>query len=291
MAPPGRYNSDVTNPPQNDLAPQTLRLLTFNIQSGTPANSYREYLTSSWRQLLPNAVRVENLEAISGLVMDYDMVGLQEVDSGSLRSGFINQSRYIATHAALPYWFHQSNRKVGTMAYSGNGFLSRYEPDAVEEHRLPGAIPGRGALFLNFGGASGLTLVVVHLALGQLARGAQLKYLCRQLAGQRHVVVLGDFNAAADSTKLANFCGQLDLDAPTRQLNSYPSWKPQRALDHILVSRNLRSRNAEVIDVGYSDHLPIGLEITLPESITLKRAEPPQAGFELPSGPDRETVE
>lgn len=263
--------------------PASLKLLSFNIQSGTPANSYREYLTSSWRQVLPSALRVENLDAISGLVTDYDMVGLQEVDSGSLRSGFINQSRYIATHAALPYWFHQSNRKVGTMAYSGNGFLSRFEPDSVEEHRLPGAIPGRGALFLNYGGASGLTIVVVHLALGQLARGAQLKFLRKQLAGQRHVVVMGDFNAPPESTKLANFCEALDLDVPTRGLASYPSWKPQRALDHVMVSRTLCSRAAEAIDVGYSDHLPVGIEVELPDEIVLRPADPPLAGFE--SGP------
>ncbi len=271
------------SPPKHDT-PRHLRLLTFNIQSGTPANSYREYLTNSWRQVLPSAVRIENLDAIAGLVMDYDMVGLQEVDSGSLRSGFINQSRYIATHAALPYWFHQSNRKVGTMAYSGNGFLARYQPDAIEEHRLPGAIPGRGALFLNFGGASGLTIAVVHLALGQLARGAQLKYLCRKLQGRRHVVVMGDFNAGADSTKLRNFCERLDLDAPTRDLPSYPSWKPQRALDHVLVSRTLVTGSAEVIDVGYSDHLPVGLKIEVPEGLQLKSAEPPLAGFEAVRG-------
>lgn len=267
-----------------DEAGKRLKLLTFNIQSGTPANSYREYLTSSWRQVLPSAVRNENLEAIAGLVMDYDMVGLQEVDSGSLRSGFINQSRYIATHAALPYWFHQSNRKVGTMAYSGNGFLARYQPDAIEEHRLPGAIPGRGALFLNFGGASGLTVAVVHLALGQLARGAQLKFLRNQLQGQRHLVIMGDFNAEPNAPKLEAFCDRLDLDVPTRGLASYPSWKPQRALDHVLVSRTLVTADAEVIDVGYSDHLPVGLEVELPEGLSLKAASPPLAGFEAERG-------
>lgn len=253
--------------------PSHLRLLTFNIQSGTPANSYREYLTSSWRHVLPSAVRQENLEAIAGLVMDYDMVGLQEVDSGSLRSGFINQSRYIATHASMPYWFHQSNRKVGTMAYSGNGFLAHYEPDSIEEHRLPGAIPGRGALLLNFGGTSGLTVVVVHLALGQRARGSQLKYLHNQLQGQRHIVVMGDFNAEAENSKLSEFCDALDLNAPTRAVASFPSWKPQRALDHILVSRTLNTEAAEVIDVGYSDHLPVAVKVEWPEGLVLKPAE------------------
>ncbi len=272
-----------SSPIQSDT-PRQLRLLTFNIQSGTPANSYREYLTSSWRHVLPSAVKNENLEAIAGLVMDYDMVGLQEVDSGSLRSGFINQSRYIATHAAMPYWFHQSNRKVGTMAYSGNGFLARFEPDNIEEHRLPGAIPGRGALFLNFGGADGLTVVVVHLALGQMARGRQLNYLRDQLAGQKHVVVMGDFNANVESSKLQGFCDALDLAAPTRELLSFPSWKPQRALDHVLVSSSLETRASEAIDVGYSDHLPVGVEIEIPEGLVLRRALPPLAGFEAAPG-------
>lgn len=270
----------MANPENHTDTPAHLRLLTFNIQSGTPANSYREYLTSSWRHVLPSAVKNENLEAIAGLVMDYDMVGLQEVDSGSLRSGFINQSRYIATHAAMPYWFHQSNRKVGTMAYSGNGFLARYEPDNIEEHRLPGAIPGRGALFLNFGGSEGLTMVVVHLALGQMARGRQLKYLFEQLEGQKHVVVMGDFNTNVDSSKLKTFCEALGLAAPTRDLLSFPSWKPQRALDHVLVSSSLETQATEVIDVGYSDHLPVGVEIQMPEGLELRRASPPLAGFE-----------
>lgn len=274
----------VANPDSHPETPRQIRLLTFNIQSGTPANSYREYLTSSWRHVLPSAVKNENLEAIAGLVMDYDMVGLQEVDSGSLRSGFINQSRYIATHAAMPYWFHQSNRKVGTMAYSGNGFLARFEPDNIEEHRLPGAIPGRGALFLNFGGSEGLTVVVVHLALGQKARGRQLAYLSDQLQGQKHVVVMGDFNANVASSKLADFCETLELAAPTRDLLSFPSWKPQRALDHVLVSASLATRSTEVIDVGYSDHLPVGVEIELPDGLKLRRASPPLAGFEAAPG-------
>lgn len=274
----------MANDPSKRDQPRQLKLLTFNIQSGTPANSYREYLTSSWRQVLPSAVRVENLEAIAGLVMDYDMVGLQEVDSGSLRSGFINQSRYIATHAALPFWFHQSNRKVGTMAYSGNGFLARWEPDSIEEHRLPGAIPGRGALFLNFGGPQGLTVAVVHLALGQLARGAQLRYLHRKLQERQHLVVMGDFNVNASNGKLKDFCRALDLDVPTRGLPSYPSWKPQRALDHVLVSRSLACSAPEVIDVGYSDHLPVGVDIELPDGLELKPAVPAVAGSEAARG-------
>ena len=257
----------------NDRQNQQLRLLSFNIQSGVPGNSYRDYLRNSWRQVLPSAVRIENLHAIGGLVRDFDLVALQEADAGSLRSGYLNQTRYLADQARLPYWVHQANRKVGAMAHSGNGFLARYEPSSAEEHRLPGAIPGRGALILRYGSPEqGLTIAVVHLALGQLARRAQLKYLREQLAPARHLVVMGDFNCEASSRKLSLFQAALGLTAPTEGLASYPSWKPQRALDHILISGTLTAQDAETVDVGFSDHLPVALTVTLPRGLRLARA-------------------
>ncbi len=99
--------------------------MSFNIQAGTSTTRYHHYVTHSWRQVLPHSQRVENLDAIAELVTPYDMVALQEVDTGSLRSGFINQSRYLANHSDMPFWCHQSNRKVGAVAYAGNGFLRR----------------------------------------------------------------------------------------------------------------------------------------------------------------------
>jgi len=246
------------------LGRRVLRLISFNIQSGTPTDSYRRYLTDGWRHLLPNSQRVDNLEAISGLVSEYDMVALQEVDSGSLRSGFINQSRYIASHSAHPYWFHQSNRRVGNMAYPGIGFIARHDPDTVTEHRLPGALPGRGALVLEYGGREGLTIAVVHLALGPKARDQQLRYLASELSGREALIVMGDLNARSDSRSVQAFRQVLELEAPTADIASYPSWKPKRPLDHILVSRNIRTADARAVQVGYSDHLPVAVTVELP---------------------------
>jgi len=251
-----------------------LRLLSFNIQAGTSSARYHHYVTHSWRQVLPHTQRVENLDAISDLVAPFDMVALQEVDAGSLRSGFINQSRYLARHADMPFWCHQPNRKVGKVAYAGNGFLSRYEPDAVEEHRLPGFIPGRGTLLVRYGdGFDGLDIAVVHLALGKRARTQQLKFLSRELDSSRHLVVMGDFNTQADSPQVLELCETLALQSPTRGLASYPSWQPQRAIDHILVSETLTAGTAEVFDVAFSDHCPVAVEIEIPDELRLQEAK------------------
>ena len=261
--------------PSDQPDKQSIRLLSYNIQAGTSTARYHHYVTHSWRQVLPHSQRVENLDAISDFVAPFDMVGLQEADSGSLRSGFINQSKYLATHAGMEFWCHQSNRKVGTVAYAGNGFLSRFEPEAVEEHRLPGVIPGRGTLLVRFGtGLGGLDVAIVHLALGKRARAQQLRFLSRELDSGRHLVVMGDLNTAADSRHVRDFCETMALRAPTDGMATYPSWQPQRAIDHILVSESLETGKAEVFDVVYSDHCPVGLEIRLPADVKLPAARP-----------------
>jgi endonuclease/exonuclease/phosphatase family metal-dependent hydrolase len=266
--------------PQADSGPHKLRLLSFNIQAGTATTSYHNYVTHSWRQVLPHSQRTENLNSIASLIKSYDMVALQEVDSGSLRSGFINQSRYLAGHSGMPYWCHQSNRKVGNVAYAGNGFLSRFEPDAVDEYRLPGPIPGRGSLVLTYGkGSDSLTVAVLHLALGKRARKQQLDFLVGKLETAGRLIVMGDLNAPLSNPETNAFCERLGLATPTRELASYPSWQPQRAIDHILLSQDMATFDARVVDVDFSDHCPVELEVHLPEDMRLRPALHPRVSL------------
>ena len=127
-----------------------LRLLSFNIQVGISTERYRHYLTRGWQHLLPHHGRAGNLQRIGALLGDYDLVALQEVDGGSLRSGYINQVERLAELGAFPYWYQQLNRDLGRLAQHSNGVLSRLRPDLVEDHPLPGP-PGRGAILVRFG--------------------------------------------------------------------------------------------------------------------------------------------
>jgi len=239
-----------------------LKLLSYNIQAGTTTGRYREYLTSSWRQVLPNNQRMANLDSIAELVADYDIVALQEVDCGSLRSGFLNQAKYLATHAAFPHWSHQGNRKVGMIAHAGNGLLSKIKPSLIEEHKLPGAIPGRGAMVVRYGeGDQALWLVVLHLALGRRARAQQLAYVAGLISDYPHVVVMGDLNTGPNSRELLDFCDRAGLLLPSRDLLTFPSWDPQRAIDHILVSPKMDIADLQVLPVAFSDHRPLAMTV------------------------------
>jgi endonuclease/exonuclease/phosphatase family metal-dependent hydrolase len=100
---------------RNESTPATttrLQLLSCNILAGGSVGRYRHYVTQSWKQVLPTRSKRGNLDSFAQLLADFDIVGLQEADAGSLRSGFVNQTEYLAEAAGFAYWSHQPNRKI-----------------------------------------------------------------------------------------------------------------------------------------------------------------------------------
>lgn len=249
----------------DEVGARPLRVLTFNLQVGIQTSSYHHYLTRSWQHLLPHPRRQGRLDRIGEVLSQFDIVGLQEVDGGSFRSGNVNQVEYLARTAGFPHHFQQLNRNLGRVAQHSNGLLSRMAPHRVQEHRLPGTLPGRGAMHACYGdGPEALHVFIAHLALSHRARARQLDYLSELIAPLTHVVVMGDLNCTPDQLHAhRRFCTSLPLH-PARPLLSYPSWQPRRALDHILLSESLRADNLQVLDRLFSDHLPLAVDIHLP---------------------------
>ena len=242
------------------------RLLSFNIQVGNSTQGYRHYLTRSWQHVLPHKGRAGNLERIGDLLGDFDLVALQEADGGSHRSGYINQVKYLAQQGEFPYWYQQLNRNLGRLAQHSNGVLSRLRPAAIEDHPLPGPA-GRGAILVRFGdGPDALVVVVMHLALGTKTRTRQLAYIRELIGGYQHQVLMGDMNTHANDLLHTSPLRDLGLLAPQMEA-TFPSWRPQRCLDHILLSPSLTLERVQVLDQPISDHLPVAVDIRLPGSI------------------------
>jgi len=245
---------------------KTIRLLTFNIQVGISTSAYRHYLTRSWQHFLPHKNRQDNLNKIAGLLSDYDVVALQEVDGGSLRSGFINQVEYLANESELPYWYQQLNRNFGPVAKHSNGLLSRFRPIQVKEHCLPGLIPGRGVIVAEYGkNEDPVVLVIMHLSLSESAQIQQLRFVESLIKDFNHVILMGDMNTHAEKILHDSPLKNSGLVALPGVSHTFPSWRPEKALDHILVSRSLLVKRAGVVTFPVSDHLPIALEVQLPE--------------------------
>ncbi len=248
----------------------SLHLLTFNIQAGIESRRYRDYVANSWKHLIPHPARQRNLASIGTLLKGFDIIGLQEVDAGSLRSAYIDQAQYLAHQAGYPYWLSQVNRELGHLARHSNGLLSRIRPGAVTEHKLPG-LPGRGAMVVEFptNVDEPFAVCVLHLALGKRAQRRQLDYLVEIARRYRMIVLMGDFNCGCGSRMLRAAIAAAGLRGLDCELKTFPSWRPEHNLDHILVSPQLRIADARVLDYALSDHLPISMKVTLPDGIDL----------------------
>ncbi|MEW5839090.1 MAG: endonuclease/exonuclease/phosphatase family protein [Pseudomonadota bacterium] len=249
---------------------QRLRVLSYNIQVGIASRSYRDYIGNSWKHVLPSRERIPNLDRIAQALAGYDLVGLQEVDAGSLRSQFINQTEYLAKQAGLPFWRHQTNRDFGHFAKHSLGLIARYTPYVVEHHPLPGVVPGRGVMLAYFGcGSSRLAVAVMHLALTRGARLKQMAFVAELLHDEPHALLMGDFNCQPHSPEMHMLQRRSGLVLPQEELHTFPSWRPDRMIDYILLSPNMKVRQAQVLPLPHSDHLPLAVEIECPPGLHL----------------------
>ena len=243
-----------------------LKLLSANIQAGSSTRRYSDYATRSWSHVLPLGNKHGSLDTIAQLAGTHDIVGLNESDPGSLRSGFTNQTHYLAQRGGFHYWSHQPNRRVGGVASSANGLLSKLEPVEVIDHALPGRIAGRGVLVARFGDdADSLTVAVAHLSLGAQSRASQLSFIAELLHAHPHAVLMGDFNCDIDRPEMAALFRRTRLQPPSHPVPTFPSWRPQRAIDHILLGDGLTRHHARAMPAAQSDHLALSLELDVPE--------------------------
>jgi endonuclease/exonuclease/phosphatase family metal-dependent hydrolase len=245
-----------------------LKLASFNIQTGITTLSYRDYITGSWRHFWPSSKRLANLKRIAFLLKPFDIVGLQEVDGGGARSHHIIQTEYLAELAEFAHWHNQVNRRLGNIALHSNGLLSRIKPDFIHDYKLPG-LPGRGALLARFGTLEqdALYVCILHLALGRRARLKQLDFVSELICDLPYVVLMGDLNCEPSSPELKLLTSRTELCDPVCEINTFPSWRPHKMLDHILVTSTLRVKSVQVIHSTCSDHLPIAMEIELPQQL------------------------
>ena len=188
--------------------------------------------------------------------------------------GFADVRTYIASGnlvQLLPEYYQPANIwavYVSRLATSSNGLLARRQPDEVLDYPLPGRIPGRGALWVRFGeGAAALVVVIAHLSLGPAARARQLAFIAELIGAHPHVVLMGDFNATAHAKELDPVYAHTALVPPQHPPATFPSWRPRRAIDHILVSKDIEVEQRWALPHPVSDHLPIAATLRLPAAL------------------------
>lgn len=230
---------------------RTMRILTYNIQSGLGVDGIRD------------AARAAEL------VKDWnaDIAGLQEVELGSPRSGFHNQPRRLGEvtgmHQAFGHGFQRGPWRFG------NCILSRFPIQASARHPLPGPGEPRSVLAASLAcpDAPGGTLhfLCTHLGLDRTVRMGQVQEIKRVLAGlSGPAVLVGDFNDFPGSPPLVELLTDSGLTDVTAPDPTYPAPSPTAKIDFIFTRGLPPAGPSQVIGSDFSDHLPVMVDVPWP---------------------------
>lgn len=237
-----------------------MRLLVYNIRYATGTGP-------AFHLPLPGAGYLRSnrrvLEGITDFVRgeNPDLVGLIEVDTGSVRSGMLNQAEHVA-------------RSLGHYtAYEckyGTGSINKYLPIVRKQANALLAAPSvTGERFHYFD--TGIKRLIIELELDQVCVflvHLSLKFRHRQyqlrtlhdlvVAARKPVIVAGDFNTFWGTHEIYLFTRAAGLQSANRQgLLSFPAKRPRVELDFILASKTIEITDFRVPAVTFSDHRPL----------------------------------
>lgn len=193
--------------------------------------------------------------------LDPDIVGLIEVDTGSVRSGLINQAKVIADalgHYSIyqcKYGTASINQLMPIVRKQANAFLAAPRVEGERFHYFDTGIK-RLIIELEL---EDVAVFLVHLSLKFRHRHDQLRNLHELVKrSTKPVIVAGDFNTFWGDHEIYLFREASGLkSANVAGLPSYPSRSPRKELDFVLHSKNIEITHFEVPDVRFSDHLPL----------------------------------
>jgi endonuclease/exonuclease/phosphatase family metal-dependent hydrolase len=237
-----------------------LRLLVYNIRYATGTGPAFHlpvpgagYLRSS-RRVLDDITQFIRRE-------DPDLIGLVEVDTGSIRSGMVNQPKHIAdslghyTAYECKYGSNSINNLVPIVRKQANALLAAPRVTGERFHYFDTGIK-RLIIELEL---DAVCVFLVHLSLKYRHRQYQLRTLYDLIAGAtKPVIVAGDFNTFWGTHEIYLFMHASGLrSANALGLPSYPSRKPRVELDFILVSESIEVKDFRIPEVRYSDHRPL----------------------------------
>ncbi|HEY5641396.1 MAG TPA: endonuclease/exonuclease/phosphatase family protein [Woeseiaceae bacterium] len=193
--------------------------------------------------------------------VDPDVVGLIEIDTGSIRSRKVNQAEKIAADLGMntsyetKYGEKSLNQMLPIVRKQGNAFMASQRVHGERFHYFDTGIK-RLIIELEM---DDFAIFLVHLSLKYRHRHLQLRHLYDLIQKtEKPVVVAGDFNTFWGGNEIYLFMRAAGLaSANTRNLPTYPSRAPRKELDFILYQQGIRVTHFEVPEVRHSDHLPL----------------------------------
>jgi endonuclease/exonuclease/phosphatase family metal-dependent hydrolase len=237
-----------------------MRFILYNIRYATGTGLSFHLPIPGAGYLRPNKRVLDGITQFLGSY-DPDIVGLIEIDTGSIRSGLINQAQFIADslgHYSIyecKYGVASINQFMPIVRKQANAFLAAPRVAGERFHYFDSGIK-RLIIELEL---EDVAVFLVHLSLKFRHRHEQLRHLHRLVKQcNKPVLVAGDFNTFWGDDEIYLFMEAAGLKSANRAgLPSYPSDRPRKELDFILYSKEIEITHFEVPAVTFSDHRPL----------------------------------
>jgi endonuclease/exonuclease/phosphatase family metal-dependent hydrolase len=251
-----------------------MRLIVYNIRYATGTGPSFHLPVPGAGYLRSNRQVLDRITAfLKGL--DPDIVGLIEVDTGSIRTGMLNQARFIADHLGhystyqCKYGEDSLNQLVPIVRKQGNAFLAAPRVHGERFHYFDAGIK-RLIIELEL---DDVAVFLVHLSLKFRHRHYQLRHLHQLIKRQtKPVIVAGDFNTFWGDHEIYLFMQAAGLrSANTEGRPSYPSRWPRKELDFILYGEGIEPLGFDLPAVTLSDHLPLVFDFAVAAAATHRR--------------------
>lgn len=237
-----------------------MRFLLYNIRYGAGIGK-RFHLPFPYSGFLKRTNG--NLRQITDFIklVNPDVIGLLEVDSGSYRSEKTNQAEAIGSELEH-YHLYQSKYPSDSLAQmvplvnkQGNAFLTNQE---IQSHRFHYFREGIKRLVMELE-LEDFTIFLVHLSLKFRHRQYQLQDLHSMVEKvTKPVIVAGDFNVFWGDRELELFLAATGLKSANNQGQpSHPSRAPRRQLDYIFHSPEIHATDFQIPHIKLSDHAPL----------------------------------
>ena len=193
--------------------------------------------------------------------VDPDIVGLIEVDTGSIRSRKVNQAEKIASDLSMntsyetKYGSKSLNKLLPIVRKQGNAFMAAPRVHGEKFHYFDTGIK-RLIIELEM---EEFAVFLVHVSLKYRHRHLQLRHLFDLIEKtKKPVIVAGDFNTFWGENEIYLFMRAAGLTSANQDgIPTYPSRAPRKELDFILYQEGIETTGFDIPQVKHSDHLPL----------------------------------
>lgn len=244
-----------------------MKFLLYNIRYGTGGKvvygGFLPYITGYFSKTSNHIDKIGEFL----IAENPDVVGLVEVDLGSIRHSYESQVEKLGdllNHfnvQQIKYPEKSKFNKVPVLRNQGNAFLCKQELQNTVFHHFE---DGTKTLIIELE-LENVVFFLVHLALGAKTRLKQITQLYKLIKNTKKPIILGgDFNLMLGDVEIELFLEASGLiNANIENIPTFPSWKPSKHLDFILHSPDIKINKFSIPNISLSDHLPLIIDFDI----------------------------